>query len=68
MNISTIIEEKAAAGDTAYLWLHASGDCILWASESDSIDDDGSAAIGRWQLNNEEANSLEKTGMVDGLA
>lgn len=65
--IETILEAKAAEGQ-AYLWLHSSGDCILWSSEQDSIEDDGANAVGRWQLSEAEAAELTATGEVDEQA
>ncbi len=63
-----ILAAKAAAGDGAYLWLHSSGDCILWPNEAASVNDDGAHALGRWQLNADEAADLADTGEIDEAA
>lgn len=60
-----IIAAKAAAGPEAYLWLHDSGDCILWPSEGASQDDDGQHAIARWTLSAAEAAALRATGEAE---
>ncbi len=65
---SAILAAKAAAGEEAYLWLHDSGDCILWPSEDDSRNDDGARAIGRWQLAKAEVDGLIDSGEVDEIA
>ncbi len=64
--IEEILAAKKEAGDDAYLWLHDSGDCILWPTEESSENDDGKNAIERWQLTDEEIEELEGTGEVDG--
>ena len=57
--IEAIIEAVKEAGETAYLWLQDdAGDCILWASEEESVNDNGANAIGRWQLTPEEVAEL----------
>ena len=63
-----IIAAKTAAGEDSYLWLHDSGDCILWPSEADSVNDDGSRAIERWQVDDETAHELISSGEIDELA
>lgn len=56
---------KRSVPGKAYLWLHESGDCLLWPSEEESIGDDGRCAIRRWHLSPEEAVELRKSGLVD---
>lgn len=63
-----ILSAKAAAGDNAYLWLHDSGDCILWPTDEASINDDGTNAIDRWQVSKEVADELIASGEVDEVA
>lgn len=66
--VKEILEAKEAAGEDAFLWLHSSGDCILWPTEESSINDDGENAVERWQLTDEEADELLETGEVDETA
>ena len=64
--IKNIITAKSDAGEAAFLWLQDdAGDCILWSSENESQNDDGYAAIGRWNLSEEEVEELCETGEVD---
>ncbi len=60
-----IIKAKRDAGEGAYLWLHDSGDCILWSSEAESAGDDGAKAIERWQVSRDVAAELRDSGEVD---
>lgn len=62
--IREIGNAKLAAGEDACLYLHDSGDCILWPSEADSIDDDGQNAVGRWQLTHEQARELRNVSGI----
>lgn len=63
--ITEIINAKSKAGNEAYLWLHHSGDCILWSSELDSQDDDGLNALARWTLSASEITEILSSGYVD---
>lgn len=56
--LSHILSAKSQAGPDAYLWAHDSGDVILWESESQSVNDDGRLAIGRWRVDSETLASL----------
>ena len=60
-----ILEAKKAAGPDAFLWLHDSGDCILWPSEDVSDGDDGSEAIGRWRVDEPTRIALLGSGEID---
>lgn len=67
IEITEILTAKADAGPDAYLWLHTSGDCILWPSEAEAEGDDGARAIGRWQLDLQQRAALIDTGEVDEI-
>jgi hypothetical protein len=64
----TVTGAKASAGPDAYLWLHDSGDCILWPDEASSENDNGSRAVGRWQLAPDDCRELIATGEVNEQA
>jgi hypothetical protein len=68
MSIDAILEAKRRAGPDAFLWLHDSGDCILWPSEADSENDTGARALGRWQVGSVEFDALIASGAVDAVA
>ncbi len=63
--IDEILSAKNEAGEHAYLWLHDSGDCILWASEAEAEEDDGNRALGRWQLDEGQMRVLIETGEIN---
>lgn len=63
----TVIEAKIDAGPDAYLWLHSSGDCILWPSEEAATGDDGRDAIARWTVTGDDFEELLDSGEVDSL-
>lgn len=62
-----ILQAKKSAGEDSFLWLHSSGDCILWPNEESSINDDGRHALHRWRLNEDEHAALVAIGEVDEL-
>ena len=62
-----IIDRKHEAGDDAYLWVHDSGDIILWPSENASEGDDGAHAIARWSVSAETVDALVDSGEVDEI-
>ena len=63
-----ILDAKKAAGTDSYLWVHTSGDVILWPSEEVSQGDDGYHAIGRWQVSPDVLAALIDSGEADELA
>jgi len=66
--VRQVVERKFREGTYAYLWLHSSGDCILWPDEQSSENDDGANAVARWQLSDAEAVELMATNEVDETA
>lgn len=65
--IDEILAEKSKL-DNGYLWLHSTGDCILWPDKESCVNDDGARAVERWQLTREGADALVETGAVDERA
>ncbi len=66
--VADVLAAKARAGESAYLWLHDSGDCILWPDEASSENDNGAKALARWQLMRVEREELIASGEVDEQA
>jgi hypothetical protein len=60
-----IIDRKSEVGEDAYLWVHDSGDVILWPSEKASEGDDGAHAIARWSVSAATVVALADSGEVD---
>ena len=58
--IQTIVQTYLAeqAESDPVLFVHDSGDVILWASEEDAENDDGSRALNRWSVSPEVADAL----------
>jgi len=63
-----IIEAKRYEGPDAYLWVHDSGDVILWPDEESSVDDDGANAVERWQVDADTVDALIDSGECDEVA
>lgn len=54
-----IVSEYVAAGRDAVLYVHDSGDVLLWDSQGAADNDDGTRAIGRWQVGQDTREALE---------
>lgn len=63
-----ILERKREEGQDAFLWVHDSGDVILWPDEPSSENDDGSHAVARWQVGPGVVSELIASGEVDEVA
>lgn len=63
-----IIKRKHDEGTEAYLWVHDSGDVILWPDEETSSNDDGAHAVERWQVGAETVRDLIASGEADEVA
>lgn len=61
-----ILEAKRDAN--GYLWVHDSGDVILWPTEEDSVDDDGANAVARWDVSPRTLADLIASGECDEIA
>lgn len=66
--LATIMAAVADAGPSAYLWVHDSGDVILWPDEPSSRGDDGANALARWHVDADTVRDLVASGCVDGIA
>lgn len=62
--INKILAAKQQAGHYAWLWLHDSDDGLLWKSQNNSINDDGSNAIDRWRLSDWEMELLSESDEI----
>jgi hypothetical protein len=67
--VQEIIEAYRAASKTedAYLWIHTSGDAILWQNAEVAENDNGARAIGRWQLTDEDDDASEFAEATNAL-
>lgn len=54
-----IIKAKCQAGPDAFLWVHDSGDVILWPSKEESRGDSGLRAVGRWRVDPETLRAID---------
>jgi hypothetical protein len=57
-----IIARTRSEGVEAYLWVHDSGDVILWHDEASSEGDDGAHAVARWQVDADTVADLLASG------
>jgi hypothetical protein len=62
-----ILIAKTDAGDGAYLWVHTSGDVILWHTEP-GPGNDGADAAARWHVGPAVVDELIASGDVDDVA
>lgn len=62
-----ILIARTDAGPDAYLWVHTSGDVILWPAEP-GPDNDGCDALARWQVSPAVVDELIASGDVDDVA
>jgi len=65
---SDILDRKHEEGQDAFLWVHDSGDVILWPDEHSSENNDGSHAVARWQVGPAAVSELIASGEVDEIA
>jgi hypothetical protein len=63
----TIITAKRNCGPGSYLWVHTSGDVILWSDEDSSVNDNGAHAVERWDVDTETVDALIDSGECDEL-
>ncbi len=66
--VRAIRAAKGEAGPDGYLWVHDSGDVILWPSEDASEDDNGADALERWHVTATEVDVLVGMGIADEVA
>ena len=67
-SLSEILAATAAEGSEAHLWVHDSGDVILWPCESDSTGDNGRKAVAGWHVTSATLDQLLDSGEVDEVA
>jgi len=63
-----ILARKRQSGVDAYLWVHTSGDVILWPDEASSENDSGARAVARWTVDEAVVDALIDSGECDELA
>lgn len=58
LEVSVVVERWIEAGRDAVLYVHDSGDVILWHDSESAENDDGRDAVDRWQVGPETVEAL----------